>query len=76
MANSTAVYEEDGDWIMAYLEEIPGVNTQGRTREEARASLRDALNEFLEGNRELAKQDMSGKVGIVEEPFALVEQAA
>lgn len=56
MASFTAVYEEDGDWIMAYLEEIPGVNTQGRTKEEARANLRDALNEFLEGNRELARR--------------------
>jgi len=43
MANLTAVYEKHGDWIVAYLEEIPGVNTQGRTREEARANLQDAL---------------------------------
>ena len=47
MDNLTAVYEQDGDWVMAYLKEIPGVNTQGRTKDEARANLRDALSEFL-----------------------------
>ena len=72
----TAVYETRGDWVVAYLEEIPGVNTQGKTKDEARANLEDALIEFLEANRELAKRDMSGKVDVVEEPFALVEDAA
>lgn len=76
MDNLTAVYEQDGDWVMAYLEEIPGVNTQGRTREEARANLRDALNEFLEGNRELARRGIAGRDGVIEEPFDLVERAA
>jgi predicted RNase H-like HicB family nuclease len=72
----TAVYEKHDDWYVAYLEEIPGVNTQGKTKEEAKANLEDALHEFLEANRELAKQDISGKTEVVEEPFALVEKAA
>lgn len=72
----TAVYERHGDWYVAYLKEIPGVNTQGRTMEEARENLEDALRMFLEANRELAKQDLSNKVGVTEEPFALVERAA
>ena len=56
MANQlTAVYEKRGEWYIAYLEEIPGVNTQGRTKEEARANLDDALRMFLEANRELAR---------------------
>jgi predicted RNase H-like HicB family nuclease len=44
----TAVYEpvEDG-WIQAQLVELPGVITTGRTREEAREMLRDALAEYL-----------------------------
>ena len=33
----TAVYEKHGEVYTAYLEEIPGVNTQGRTRDEAHA---------------------------------------
>ena len=76
MTKLTAVYEQDGEWVMAYLEEIPGVNTQGRTKEEARENLRDALNEFLEGNRELARKGIVGRDGIVEEPFDLFERAA
>lgn len=76
MNSLTAVYEQDGDWVMAYLEEIPGVNTQGRTREEARANLRDALNLFLEGNRELARRGIAGRDGVIEEPFDLGERAA
>jgi predicted RNase H-like HicB family nuclease len=44
----TAVYKpvEDG-WIQAQLVELPGVITTGRTREEAREMLRDALAEYL-----------------------------
>jgi predicted RNase H-like HicB family nuclease len=72
----TAVYEQRGDWVIAYLEEIPGVNTQGKTRMEARANLEDALHEFLEANRELARQGIAGKPEVTEEPFALVERAA
>lgn len=72
----TAVYEKHGDCYIAYLEEIPGVNTQGRTKEEARANLEDALKVFLEANRELVRQGISKGVDITEEPFALVEHAA
>ena len=49
----TAVYEKHGDRYVAYVEEIPGVNTQGRTKEEARLNLRDALQMFFEANRNL-----------------------
>ena len=72
----TAVYEKHQDWYVAYLEEIPGVNTQGKTKEEARANLEDALQLFLEANRELAKQDLFGRTDVIEETFALVERAA
>lgn len=72
----TAVFEKHDDWYVAYIEEIPGVNTQGRTKEEARENLADALQLFLEANRELARQGMSGRLDISEEPFALVENAA
>jgi predicted RNase H-like HicB family nuclease len=39
----TAVFERDGDWYIAYCPEIPGANGQGRTKEEARASLAEAI---------------------------------
>ena len=48
----TAIVERDGDWFVAYCLEIPGANGQGRTREEAIASLSDALALILEDRRE------------------------
>jgi predicted RNase H-like HicB family nuclease len=51
----TAVYQaaEEGGFI-AFVEELPGANTQGETLEEARENLRDAVGMILEANRELA----------------------
>ncbi len=48
----TAVYEHDDDWIVAYCPEIPGANGQGRTKDEARASLTEAISLILEDRRE------------------------
>jgi predicted RNase H-like HicB family nuclease len=50
----TAVYEKHGKWYVGYVEEIPGVNTQGRTRAEARKNLKEALSLILETNRLIA----------------------
>jgi predicted RNase H-like HicB family nuclease len=49
----TAVIEKRDRWYVAYVEEIPGVNTQGRTLSEARRNLKAALRLILEANREL-----------------------
>ena len=48
----TAVFERDGDWVVAYCPEIPGANGQGRTKDEARDSLRAAIALILEDRRE------------------------
>lgn len=48
----TAVYEHDGDWIVAYCPEVPGANGQGRTKDEARESLSEAIALMLEDRRE------------------------
>jgi len=48
----TAVYERDGDWVVAYCPEVPGANGQGRTKEEARDSLADAIALILKDRRE------------------------
>jgi len=48
----TAIFERDGDWYIAYCPEIPGANGQGRTKEQARQSLSDALALILEDRRE------------------------
>ena len=50
----TSVIEKRGKWYVAYIEEIPGVNTQGRTLAEARRNLKEALTMVIEANRELA----------------------
>jgi predicted RNase H-like HicB family nuclease len=50
----TAVFEQDGDWWIAYLEEVTGVNTQGRTLDETRANLQEATRLILESNCELS----------------------
>jgi predicted RNase H-like HicB family nuclease len=47
----TAVIQRDGIWWIGWIEEIPGVNGQGCTREECLDSLRSALKEALEMNR-------------------------
>jgi len=50
----TAVMKRDGDWWIGWIEEVPGVNCQERTREALRESLKSALSEALEFNREEA----------------------
>jgi predicted RNase H-like HicB family nuclease len=48
----TAVFERDGEWHIAYCPEIPGANGQGRTRQEARESLVEAIRLILDDRRE------------------------
>lgn len=48
----TAVIERDHEWIIAYCREIPGANGQGKTSDEALASLRDAISLILEDRLE------------------------
>lgn len=48
----TAIVERDGDWFVAYCPEVPGANGQGKTKQEAIDSLRDAIQLILEDRRE------------------------
>ena len=48
----TAVFERDGDWVVAFCPEIPGANGQGKTTDEARESLAQAIALILEDRRE------------------------
>jgi predicted RNase H-like HicB family nuclease len=47
-----AVVKQDEGWWIGWIEEIPGVNCQGKTRSELLKNLRSALKEALEFNRE------------------------
>jgi len=48
----TAVIERDGEWYIAYCPEIPGANGQGKSKEEARDNLTDAISLILQDRRE------------------------
>jgi predicted RNase H-like HicB family nuclease len=53
--NYNAVIRRDGEWWIGWIEEVPGVNSQGATREELLANLREALAEAIDLNREDAR---------------------
>jgi predicted RNase H-like HicB family nuclease len=52
----TAITREDGEWWIGWIEEIPGVNAQERSRDALLTSLREILIEALDFNREEARQ--------------------
>jgi predicted RNase H-like HicB family nuclease len=64
----TAVYMQVPEGYIAFVEELPGANTQGATLEEARENLQQAVALVLEANRELAERSLAGK-SVVREPF-------
>jgi predicted RNase H-like HicB family nuclease len=66
----TAVFLEVPEGYVAFVEELPGANTQGATLEEARENLREAVASVLEANRELAERSLQGRAA-TREPFAL-----
>ncbi len=57
----TAVFEHDGEWWIGYVAELPGANAQGRTLQEARENLKEAVALVLETNREMARRESSGR---------------
>ena len=64
----TAVYMEVPEGYIAFVEELPGANTQGATLEEAKENLKEAVAMVLEANRELAEKSFAGK-NVTKEPF-------
>jgi predicted RNase H-like HicB family nuclease len=68
-----AVFEQDGDWWVGYVEELPGANTQGKTLEEARANLKEAVQMVLQSNRELTRENVAGKNVVREELILYTE---
>ena len=66
----TAVFIPVPEGYVAFVEELPGSNTQGETLEEARENLREAVEMVLEANRELAEQSLVGQ-SVTKEPFVL-----
>ena len=57
----TAVYKKQGKWHLGWIEEIPGVNTQGKTLKEVKDNLKEALSLVLETNK-LLNRAVGGKI--------------
>ena len=70
MAELTAVIEKRENWYIGYVEEIPGVNTQGRTLKEVRENLHEALRLVVEANRELASRSQRA-YQVIKEPIQI-----
>jgi predicted RNase H-like HicB family nuclease len=70
----TAVFEEvpssEGGGYCAYVEELPGANTQGETLEEARENLKDAIKLLLETRREMLGEEV-GSHRIIREKLSV-----
>ncbi len=70
MKNSyTAIYKKDGDFRIGWVEEVPGVNAQEKTKKALLASLKEILREALEFNRAEARQ--AAETDYLEEPISV-----
>ncbi len=65
-----AVFEQVSEWWLGYVEELPGANTQGKTLDEARENLREAVQLIIETNRELLLEQIEGHE-IIREPLTV-----
>jgi predicted RNase H-like HicB family nuclease len=66
----TAVFRKVPEGFVAFIEELPGANTQGATLEEARENLREAALLVLEANRTLAEEEIRGQ-DVIREPLRI-----
>ena len=53
----TAIYQKQGDSYLGWVEEVPGVNTQGATLAETKENLKEALTLVLEVSKEMLERD-------------------
>jgi len=66
----TAVYKKVKQGYVGWVEELPGVNTQGKTISELKENLSDAMALVIETNRLIAKREARGS-GVIREPLAI-----
>lgn len=66
----TAVFKKVPEGYIAFVEELPGANTQGATLAEARDNLREAVELVLEANRALAREE-AGDSDVIREPLKI-----
>ena len=66
----TAVFQEVDEGFIAFVEEIPGANTQGATLAEARENLHEVVELVLAANREIARESI-GAAKVIREPLKI-----
>ncbi len=66
----TAVFRKVAEGYIAFVEELPGANTQAATLEEARQNLKEAVALVLEANRFLAEESLRGEQ-VIREPLLI-----
>ena len=69
----TAVYRKVPEGYVAFVEELPGANTQGASLEEPRANLVEAVDMVLDANRTLSEESIQGQ-DVIREPFVIAAQ--
>jgi predicted RNase H-like HicB family nuclease len=66
----TAVFKKVPQGYIAFVEELPGANTQGETLDEARENLREAVALVLDANRALAREE-AAEGEVIREPLQI-----
>jgi predicted RNase H-like HicB family nuclease len=66
----TAIYKKSGKFYSAWVLEVPGANTQGRTKKEAESNLKEALLLVLSARNKFLRKEL-GKSKVTKETFAL-----
>jgi predicted RNase H-like HicB family nuclease len=66
----TAIFMKVPEGYVAFIEELPGANTQGATLDEARANLNEAVALVLDANRAMSEQALEG-ASVIRETFVL-----
>ena len=66
-----AVFKKVSEGYIGFVEELPGANTQGKTLEETRANLREAIELTLAANRALAEEDIAELQDVIREPISV-----
>ena len=67
----TAVYLKVPEGYIGFVEELPGANTQGKTLQEARDNVLEAIEMTLEANRILAQESLDDTQEVIREPVNL-----
>ncbi|MCG9131314.1 type II toxin-antitoxin system HicB family antitoxin [Candidatus Poribacteria bacterium] len=66
-----AVFKKVPEGYIGFVEELPNANTQGKTLEETRANLREAIELTLAANRALAEEDIAELQDVIREPISV-----